>query len=179
MINFKIKLNVPPGGCQLRNFTRLNQSSFPVAHAHTRGVCDPEHQVQKNEKKKNDMSHQCPFCLEEFANVYCLGPHKRLCKKRFDAGLPSTDFSDEDGSRDSDADRPDEDDDSDNARPAWTVTTLWQLAQRGKHGVQSSHPLPPVGRNLFFPKFTADYVCLQKEWDEHTTAISTLFEREF
>lgn len=130
-------------------------------------------------------AHQCPYCLQEFANAYCLGPHKRQCAHRFYLGLPSaSDFSDADGSPDEDAARPDEEDNSvPNGGPVLAaVTTLWQLAQRArgsKHGTVSSIPLPPVGRNLFFSQFTADYVCLQKEWEEHTTAISRMFDASF
>ena len=123
------------------------------------------------------MSFQRPYCLETFANVYVLGPHKRQCKRRFYTGLSLSDFSDEDstGASAEDSSRTFLHSDSQTD----TQTTLWNLAQREKHGVPSYLPFPPVGRNLFYLKYTADYVCLQKAWDEHTTAIATLFDHSF
>jgi hypothetical protein len=130
------------------------------------------------------MAAICQYCGETFSNPYCLGPHKRRCKSRFDLGVEDTDFSESAESSDqpqpqTSSDQPQPQTSSDQPQPQ-TCPGLWYLAQRQrKVGVETTPPQPPPGMYQYSAALSTDYTFLQKAWSDYTQKVADMCDPSF
>ena len=125
------------------------------------------------------MDATCPYCGDTFGNPYCLGPHKKTCKQRFNLVVDDPNFSDSSLSSNSNGSVSE----CSNSHPRSVQQIyrgLWYLAQRKQEwGVESTPPPPPPGMYQCVSALSADYTHMQDAWSAYTHDVAGLCHPSF